>query len=276
MSSSVSVMHNPHGSLASRRSQCLRLLTFNAQAGIHTQHYGHYLTRSWQHVIPCIAKQYNMQHIGYFLSQFDMVALQEVDGGSWRSAYQNHVELLAKLGHFPFWFQQVNRNLGRFAQHSNGLLSRWPLTHVENHPLPGLAGRGAIFARLGQGIDSIAIIATHLALSRKSRIQQLDYIYELVKNYRHIIIMGDLNAPSDELLTHSALKNLSLHSAQQLPTYPSWRPMRCLDHILLSSSLTVTHVAVLEQVISDHRPVSVDIKLPQAAENYWPPLPLPK
>ncbi len=122
------MQHNPHGSLASWRCESLRLLTFNIQTGIHTQHYGHYVTRSWQHLLPCAARQHSVQQIGHFLADFDVVALQEVDGGSWRSGFRNQVENLAKLGHFPFWYQQANRNLGRWAQHSNGLLSRWPIT----------------------------------------------------------------------------------------------------------------------------------------------------
>mgnify|MGYP006190221249 CR=1 FL=1 len=102
----------------------LRLLSFNIQVGISTQRYHHYLTRSWQHVLPHAGRSGNLQRIGDLLGDFDLVALQEVDGGSLRSGYVNQVEHLAHLGVFPYWYQQLNRNLGRLAQHSNGVLSR--------------------------------------------------------------------------------------------------------------------------------------------------------
>ena len=102
----------------------LRLLSFNVQVGINTQRYHHYLTRSWQHLLPHAGRANNLQRIADLLADFDLVALQEVDGGSLRSGYVNQVEYLAQQGAFPYWYQQLNRNLGRFAQHSNGVLSR--------------------------------------------------------------------------------------------------------------------------------------------------------
>ncbi len=83
--------------------------------------------------------------VGSVLEQFDVVGLQEVDGGSFRSSRVNQVEYLAAQAKFPHYFQQLNRNLGHFAQHSNGLLSRLTPRHIEEHRLPGmLPGRGAI------------------------------------------------------------------------------------------------------------------------------------
>ena len=51
---------------------------------------------------------------------------------------------------------------------------------------------------------------------------------------------------------------------QVAATFPSWRPQRCLDHILLSSELVLERVEVLSLPISDHLPVAVDIRLPGA------------
>lgn len=255
---------NPHGSLASQHSTCLRLLTFNAQAGIHTQHYGHYVTRAWQHLLPSASRQRSLAHIGAFLSQFDVVALQEVDGGSWRSGDCNQVEFLAHFGHFPYFYQQVNRNLGRLAQHSNGLLSRWPIVHLENHPLPGMSGRGAIVAQLGSTAEPIVIVATHLALRASTRRAQLSYICQQVQHAKHVVLMGDLNASVEELRTHPDVRALALHTAQEAATYPSWQPLRCIDHILLSPTLRVQKASVLDAQRSDHRPVAVDIHLPDA------------
>ena len=67
----------------------LRLLSFNIQVGNSTEKYRHYLTRGWQHLLPHKGRTGNLQKIGDLLSDFDLVALQEADGGSLRSGYIN-------------------------------------------------------------------------------------------------------------------------------------------------------------------------------------------
>ena len=83
----------------------LRLLSFNIQVGISTERYRHYLTRGWQHLLPHTGRADNLQKIGNLLGDYDLVALQEADGGSLRSGYVNQVEHLAQLGAFPYWYQ---------------------------------------------------------------------------------------------------------------------------------------------------------------------------
>ncbi|MBD9396874.1 MULTISPECIES: endonuclease/exonuclease/phosphatase family protein [unclassified Pseudomonas] len=242
----------------------LRLLSFNIQVGISTERYHHYLTRGWQHLLPHQGRAGNLQRIGELLGDYDIVALQEADGGSVRSGFINQVEHLARMGEFPYWYQQLNRNLGRFAQHSNGLLSRLRPTLLEDHPLPGPAGRGAILLRIGEGDDAIAVVMMHLALGARTRTRQLAYIRELIGGYRHQILMGDMNTHAVDLLENSPLRDLGLLAPQVEATFPSWRPQRCLDHILLSPGLQLERFQVLAQPISDHLPVAVEIRLPNA------------
>lgn len=242
----------------------LRLLSFNIQVGISTERYHHYLTRGWQHLLPHQGRAGNLQRIGDLLGDYDIVALQEADGGSVRSGFVNQIEHLARLGTFPYWYQQLNRNLGRFGQHSNGLLSRLRPTLLEDHPLPGPAGRGAILLRIGEGEDAIAVVMMHLALGPRTRTRQLAYIRELIGGYRHQILMGDMNTHAADLLEHSPLRDLGLLAPQIEATFPSWRPQRCLDHILLSPGLELERFQVLAQPISDHLPVAVEIRLPNA------------
>lgn len=246
----------------SRNERHIRLLSFNIQVGISTSAYRHYVTRSWKHILPHQERYRNLEKIGFLLSDYDIVALQEADGGSLRSGNINQVQQLAKLGNFPYWYQQRNRNLGPFAQHSNGLLSRLEPQKLEDHPLPGPAGRGAILAQIGQGPDAIAVVSMHLALGARARNRQLGYIHEIVSDYQHVVLMGDMNTQADDLLINSPLSSLNLRAAQTDATFPSWKPQRCLDHILISSELEVANMSVLPIPISDHLPVSMDIVLP--------------
>ncbi|APE30966.1 endonuclease [Halomonas aestuarii] len=244
----------------------LKLLTFNLQVGIQTSAYHHYLTRSWQHLLPHPKRLRRLDMIGEVLGRFDIVGLQEADGGSFRSSHVNQVEYLATHAGFPHHFQQLNRNLGRIAQHSNGLLSRLTPARIEEHRLPGtLPGRGAIHARFGEGPDALHLFVAHLALSHRGRVRQLDYLSEIIRPLRHVVVMGDLNCTPDQLHGHERFRSsLPLHPVRPPLSYPSWQPRRALDHILLSDSLQADEVRVLEHLFSDHLPIAVDVRLPDA------------
>lgn len=244
----------------------LRLLTFNLQVGIQTSAYHHYVTRSWQHLLPHPQRLQRLALMAEVMGKFDVVGLQEVDGGSFRSSRVNQVEYLAAKAGLPHHFQQLNRNLGRIAQHSNGLLSRLVPSQIEEHRLPGaMPGRGAIHARFGEGPDALHIFVAHLALSHRGRVRQLNYLSEIIQPLRHVVVMGDLNCTPDQLHAHERFNDaLPLHPVKPLLSYPSWQPRRALDHILLSQSLEVVDVQVLDHLFSDHLPIAVDLPLPDA------------
>ncbi|WP_106476549.1 endonuclease/exonuclease/phosphatase family protein [Phytohalomonas tamaricis] len=241
----------------------LKLLTFNLQVGIHTHAYHHYFTRSWQHFLPNAGRQQRLDLMGTLFHEYDVVGLQEVDGGSFRSGNINQVDYLAARAGFPYHFQQLNRNFGRFAKHSNGLLSRYPPGKIENHRLPGPPGRGAIHARFGEGKDALHIFVLHLSLGQRTQARQFDYICDIIEPLKHVIVMGDLNCTVEQLSAHPRFcQAIDLSPPKALLSYPAWQPRRALDHILLSSSLKACNPRVLDQMFSDHLPIAVDVQLP--------------
>jgi len=246
----------------------LKLLSFNIQVGIETDAYHHYLTKSWQHLLPHGKRNVALARIAQIMSHFDLVAIQEADGGSWRSGNINQVEYLAKHGGFPYWYQQINRNLGRIAQHSNGALSRLLPTKIEKHRLPGLMpGRGAMVLHFGSGEDALVVVIMHLALSRNGQNRQLAYVRDLIAGHKNVVLMGDMNTHAQQLLEASPLKELALQPVVgDLKTFPSWKPTRGLDHILVSDSVQVNKVAVLDTSVSDHLPIAMEIQLPDSVQ----------
>ncbi len=244
----------------------LKLLSYNIQAGIATNGYRHYLTHSWKHVLPCPKRLDNLDRIARLLGGFDMVGLQEVDGGSLRSGFINQTEYLALSARFPYWYDQTNRNLGKFAQHSTGLLSRVCPAEVTEVKLPGMIpGRGALTVRFGHGADALILVIAHLALGKRARFRQLECIAGIIGSYRHAIVMGDMNCGTasreiDWLVRHTVLRE----PPHDLPTFPSWRPSRNLDQILVSSSLKVERIEALNYLFSDHLPIVMEVALPMA------------
>jgi len=244
----------------------MKLLSYNIQAGIATNGYRHYLTHSWKHVLPCPKRLDNLDRIAKLIGGFDIVGLQEVDGGSLRSGFINQTEYLALSARFPYWYDQTNRNLGKFAQHSTGILSRLCPAEVTEVKLPGMIpGRGALTVRFGHGTDALILVIAHLALGRRARFRQLECIADIIGNFRHAIVMGDMNCSTDSreidwLVKHSSLREPAHHH----PTFPSWRPSRNLDQILVTSSLKVERIEALNYAFSDHLPIVMEIALPMA------------
>ncbi|NEX16166.1 MAG: endonuclease [Halochromatium sp.] len=246
----------------------LRLLTFNIQAGIESRRYRDYVANSWKHLIPHAARQRNLTSIGALLRGFDIIGLQEVDAGSLRSAYIDQAQYLAQEAGYPYSLSQVNRELGRLARHSNGLLSRIKPSVVTEHKLPGLPGRGAMVVEFPTSIDEpFAVCVLHLALGRRAQRRQLNYLIEIARSYRMIVLMGDFNCGCGSRMLRVAIATAGLRGLDcELKTFPSWRPERNLDHILVSPQLRITAARVLDYALSDHLPISMEVKLPEGVE----------
>ena len=246
------------------KSQIIRLLSYNLQVGINSSRYSDYITQSWRHLLPDLDKSDNVTRAANWLSKYDVVALQEVDAGSLRSLYINHIELLAKKGGFPHYHQQQNRNLAGLAAHANGLLTKYQSSQVREHKLPGrISGRGALEIDIDSNGCNIKIISAHLALGQKSRKLQLEYIANLVQDSEHFVFMGDMNCKKETVLNAFNNANINVTRNSLLsPTYPRWKPKHCYDQIWVSEGINIIKSQVLNLGVSDHLPVSMEIEVP--------------
>lgn len=242
----------------------LRLLSYNIQTGIASTRLRDYVTQSWKHVLPHAQSLGNLDRIGQLISEFDIVALQEVDAGSLRSQFINQAQYLATRGRFPYWYCQTNRNLGRIAQISSAVLTKFRPDEVTVHKLPGLIpGRGAMIVRLGDKGSALVLVHIHLALGKPARLKQLGYISEIVNEYEHVVLMGDMNCQLQSPEMDILFKRTRLiEPTHGLNTFPSWRPQRSIDHILVTPSLTISNVRVLNHTFSDHLPLALELTAP--------------
>lgn len=249
-------------------SRNLRIISYNIQVGISTRRPHQYLTGSWKHVLPHSQRMSNLEKVAKLLHRFDIVGLQEVDAGSLRSNYINLTEYLALQAGFPYWYHQVNRNFGRIAQHSNGLLSRYHPTEVRDLAMPTLIpGRNAILTRYGSKETGLAVIVLHLSLSPRARMRQVGYLSEIINEYEHVIVMGDLNCRLGSKELRTLFSRTGLHEPlEETLTFPSWRPQHSFDHILVTQELKVTEVQALNHAYSDHLPIMMELELPEGLE----------
>lgn len=248
------------------RERCLRLLSYNMQVGLPTRHYGDYLAGAWRHVLPSAARgaQERLERIAELVAPYDFVALQEADAGSLRTRGVNQLEFLARRAGFAHWGLSVTRNLHPVARHSLGFLSRLAPERVHEHRLPSrIPGRSALAVELGAEAGGLVLMLTHLSLGETARRRQLDFLGKRVPPDRPFVLIGDLNCGPEDLRRHGALHAAGLRIHAESPaTYPSWRPYRCLDHVLLSPHLRLQKLETLPQTASDHLPLAAEILVP--------------
>ncbi len=244
----------------------IRLLSYNIQSGLTTQRYSHYVTKVWKHIVPVPSRMHNLDGIAKLIADYDIVGLQEVDVGSLRSGFVDQAHYLADRARFDHFCEQTNRQIGRITRHSNVLLSRYKPHRFDDYKLPGaIKGRGALMASFGPGNpdDTLFLYVVHLALSGPARRQQMSYLAKRTRDQRHVILMGDLNCSSQskELRWFEDLAGLAEPDTNLL-TFPSWKPVRQLDHILISDSLRVRAMAAVDYSFSDHLPVEIELEVP--------------
>jgi endonuclease/exonuclease/phosphatase family metal-dependent hydrolase len=75
--------------------------------------------------------------------------------------------------------------------------------------------------------------------------------------------MGDFNCDTNSLEMQWMHTRTNLYApACSLGTFPSWRPLRQIDHILVSPSLEIEEIGVLNVPVSDHLPITMNVRLP--------------
>ena len=248
-------------------AQRLRVLSANIQAGSSTRRYTDYATRSWSHVLPMGNKRGMLDAIAQLAGRHDIVGLQEADPGSWRSGFTNQTHYLAERGGFDYWTHQPNRRVGQFASSANGLLSKFEPLDIIVHPLPGrIAGRGVLMAKFGEGDDGLTVAVAHLSLGAQSRASQLAFIAELLADTPHAVLMGDFNCTVEQPEMAALFRQTRLQPpACMVHTFPSWKPQKAIDHILVSDGLGCRDMQAFPAAFSDHLALSVELDVPQAA-----------
>lgn len=144
------------------------------------------------------------------------------------------------------------------------VLSRAPLVDVRVERLPGRGEpRVALVARTEVAGTGLTVVATHLATASKpaARDEQTRAVLALAGAVDGpVVVAGDLNQEPAEVaaaLGAAAGRALVLATDPHTPTLG----LRAIDHVLVGPGVTVAGTTVGDRGVSDHRPVTVALRL---------------
>jgi len=241
----------------------VRLAICNLQSGIGTTRgYWQYLTTAWKYGFPHDSRP--IERAADFLREedIDLAALSEIEGGSRRSRGTDQLELLAYRSDLPYQAFFPTLVLARRVNQGNAACSRWPLTHINNHPLPGV-GEPRFLSEAHVHIDQhkFRLFITHLSLERPVRAPQIRHIAQHIgQEDIPTILAGDFNVKEDAEL--ALLEDTILKKAASAPTFPSWAPKKALDHLFFSNHFELVHHYAFDgYLFSDHLPLVAEFRL---------------
>ena len=82
----------------------------------------------------------------------------------------------------------------------------------------------------------------------------------------HAVLMGDFNCDPDQPEMQGLYRNTRLQPpADCVPTFPSWRPQRAIDHVLVTPALAIATMQAMPAAHSDHLALSVELDVPEHA-----------
>jgi len=247
--------------MSAQNEAAFKVISYNMQVAIGSHRLHHMLSHGLRYLFPHGQSLLNLRRIAELVADVDIVGLNEADAGSLRTGYLNQAEHISMLDAYVSCEQMITRDLGRVAQHSNSLLSRHAACKVVRHRLPKPNdGRGVLEVHYMVGGRKLVVLVTHLSLVQRVRAAQLDYLADVVAQFESVVLMGDMNCSLQSAEMVRLLDNASLHgSPSHLTTFPSWRPRRAIDHILLSDNLSFVNYAVKSERLSDHLAVCAEV-----------------
>ncbi len=206
----------------------------------------------------------------------DILALLEVDTGSFRAKKDEVKFFKRKLGmrsfadkvKYPFqgllWPLRYVPILNKQA---NALLSKYKFMDVKYHLLHEGMKRLVIEATVNCP-KRVTLLLAHLSVGDKTRKKQIEELTGLVNSINNpVILMGDFNTfrgkeEIKKLLKETHLREeIKMHEQSIGSTFPTWHPMRRLDHVLVSPRIKVKRYDVLKYDFSDHLPLFVEFSV---------------
>ena len=198
----------------------------------------------------------------------DVIALVEVDSGSYRSQKSCQVGAIAReLDHFhvvetKYGGGSLANKIPVLNKQGNGLLTNRKILRHHFHYFNEGVKRLVIEVEL----EEVSIFTVHLSLKYKHRQQQLEHLHRIIlQGTKPVIVAGDFNTfgGDREVQLFLAATGLVNANISGLPSHPSHAPKRNLDFILHSPEIMASNFTIPDIRLSDHSPLICDFSFPR-------------
>ncbi len=199
-------------------------------------------------------------------SDADLVGVQEVDVRTRRSGVDlDEAAELARLTGMHFYFSKSRDWEG--GDYGITILSRFPILHAENLPLPLEGGEhrsiAVITIKPPHG-KKMLFSTTHLDLKASNRLLQVNFIKDYFsKRKLPTILCGDFNSTPDSDTIRSLDEMFQRSTTPSGLTFPMDKPVKEIDFVMYRPAKAFTvksHEVIPERYASDHLPVLVTLR----------------
>lgn len=221
-------------------------------------------------------RRLEIHNLVHAVEQFDadIVCLQEVRSHHHKLArYFQRWPAMDQAGYLsPEGYEAVYRSnaVTKHGEHGNALLSRWPVLGVGHTDMSDhrFEQRGLLHVHLlVEGVE-VHVVVVHLGLiqaGRERQVQRLgEFLAREVPAQAPLVVAGDFNDWSAQLLKPMARLDLHTFEGIRLPTFPARLPLLHLDRIFARGlrlvSAHVPHGRAWRRM-SDHLPLIADLEL---------------
>ena len=191
----------------------------------------------------------------------DVIALQEVDDGTERTARVDQVAALADaLGYRGFHGPHRPYQGGHYG---NAVLTRLPAEEVRIRPIPPASGSALAVLEVELRLPSgrrASVVSVHLAGSVDERLEQAAAVTRVFASAGHAVVLaGDFNGPPEGPVLTRLRRDWTVAAKSGDPrTYPSDGPDREIGFVMFrryDPVRVVGHRVVAEPMAADHRPL---------------------
>ena len=192
----------------------------------------------------------------------DVVAVQELDSMTTRSNQQYVLGELAERTQMHATYAPAISFQG--GKYGIGILSKETPLNIRTYPLPG---REEARMLLVAEFENYVFACTHLSLTEEDRLASLDIIKSsVVKSNKPYFLAGDLNDQPDSKFIQALQQDFQVLTHIKKPTFPAPEPTETIDYIAAwkhgsNDFANLSAQVVEEPVASDHRPLSVQLRM---------------
>ena len=200
----------------------------------------------------------------------DVVAVQELDSMTTRS---NQTYVLAEVAERT----QMHANYApaisfQGGKYGIGILSKEQPLSIRTLPLPGREEKRMLMIA---EFKNYFFACTHLSLTEEDRLASLDIIKNNAStSNKPFFLAGDLNDTPDSKFIKSLQQDFQILTNTKKPTYPAPEPKETIDYIAAWKENTDNFANLSTQVVeeplaSDHRPITVTLRMAKKADELF-------